>query len=184
MEALKHKSLSHEDLGDHFYVDWLKAHEAHFSRVSTLEIAREPELLTKTIFCPINYKLYFRNILYPNARKYRSKKARIRTAVPTQLRIIVKFPDPQAIGLPLTGYSGPELAQKTTNQEEICAFKIAKAIAAYDRADPGAARIIIKLGLRDDHSKMFWPETLLNVLPGAELNQMLIFILAIRSKTQ
>ena len=30
------KSLSHEDLSNHYCVDWLKAHEAHFSRDKTL----------------------------------------------------------------------------------------------------------------------------------------------------
>ena len=31
-EVMGLKSLSHEDLSNHFCVDWLKAHEAHFSR--------------------------------------------------------------------------------------------------------------------------------------------------------
>ena len=33
------KNVSHEDLSRHHYVDWLKAHEAQFSRAKTLETA-------------------------------------------------------------------------------------------------------------------------------------------------
>ena len=36
-EFLGLKSLSHEDLRNNYCVDWLKAHEAHFSRAETLE---------------------------------------------------------------------------------------------------------------------------------------------------
>ena len=32
MEVLGLKSLSHDDLNNHYCVDWLKADEAHFSR--------------------------------------------------------------------------------------------------------------------------------------------------------
>ena len=38
-EVLGIKSLSHEDLSNHIWMDWLKAHEAHFSRAKTLEMA-------------------------------------------------------------------------------------------------------------------------------------------------
>ena len=31
--------------------------------------------------------------------------------------------------------------------------------------------------------KLFWPETLVNLLPGAELNQMLSLIVAMKSET-
>ena len=33
------KNVSHEDFSRHHCVDWLKAHEAHFSRAKTLETA-------------------------------------------------------------------------------------------------------------------------------------------------
>ena len=36
MEVLELKSLSHADLSSHYCLDWLKAHEAHFSREKTL----------------------------------------------------------------------------------------------------------------------------------------------------
>ena len=39
MAILGIKSLSHEDLSNHYCVDWLKAHEAHFFRAKTLEMA-------------------------------------------------------------------------------------------------------------------------------------------------
>ena len=39
MEVLGLRSLSHENLGNHYCVDWLVAHEAHFSRAKTLETA-------------------------------------------------------------------------------------------------------------------------------------------------
>ena len=39
IEVLGFKSLSHEDLSNHYCVDWLKAHEAPFARDKTLEAA-------------------------------------------------------------------------------------------------------------------------------------------------
>ena len=38
-DVLGLKSLSHENLSYHYCVDWLKAHEANFSRAKTLEMA-------------------------------------------------------------------------------------------------------------------------------------------------
>ena len=38
-ETLGLKNLSHEDLSRHHCVDWLKSHDAHFSRAKTLETA-------------------------------------------------------------------------------------------------------------------------------------------------
>ena len=38
-EVLGLKNVSQEDLSRHHCVDWLKAHEAHFSRAKTLETA-------------------------------------------------------------------------------------------------------------------------------------------------
>ena len=38
-EVLGLKNVSHEDLSRHHCVDWLKAHEAHFSRARTMETA-------------------------------------------------------------------------------------------------------------------------------------------------
>ena len=55
-EVLGLKSLSHEDLSNHYCVDWLEAHEAHFSRDKTLETADLTEILKKFTIGPINYR--------------------------------------------------------------------------------------------------------------------------------
>ena len=61
---------------------------------------------------------------------------------------------------------------------------MAKTLAVYDRADPAAARVIIVAGSDFDGTshKLFWPETLVYSLPGAELNQMLTLVVALKSK--
>ena len=55
----------------------------------------------------------------------------------------------------------------------------------YDRSDPGAARAIIVAGsdFKGTSTKLFWPENLVYLLPGAELNQMLTMAVAIKSET-
>ena len=59
-----------------------------------------------------------------------------------------------------------------------------KILAVYDRSDPGAARVIIVAGsdFEGTSPKLFWPETLVYLLPGAELNQMLTLVMAIKSE--
>ena len=54
----------------------------------------------------------------------------------------------------------------------------------YDRSDPGAARVVIVAGsdFEGTSPKLFWPETLVYLLPGAELNQMLTLVVAIKSE--
>ena len=61
---------------------------------------------------------------------------------------------------------------------------MAKTLAVYDRADPAAARVIIVTGsdFEGTSPKLFWPETLVYTLPGAELNQMLTLVVAIKSE--
>ena len=61
---------------------------------------------------------------------------------------------------------------------------MAKTLAVYDRADPAAARVIIVTGsdFEGTSPKLFWPETLIYSLPGAELNQMLTLVVAIKSE--
>ena len=61
---------------------------------------------------------------------------------------------------------------------------MAKTLAVYDRADPAAARVIIVAGsdFEGTSPKMFWPETLVYSLPGAELNQMLTLVVAMKSE--
>ena len=60
---------------------------------------------------------------------------------------------------------------------------MAKTLAVYDRADPAAARLIIVTGsdFEGTSPKLFWPETLVYSLPGAELNQMLALVVAMKS---
>ena len=57
-------------------------------------------------------------------------------------------------------------------------------MAVYDRADPAAARVVIVAGsdFEGTSPKLFWPETLIYSLPGAELNQMLTLVVVIKSE--
>ena len=50
--------------------------------------------------------------------------------------------------------------------------QLAKARAAYDCSEPGAA-IVAGSDFAGTSGKLFWPETLVYLLPGVELNQML-----------
>ena len=52
------------------------------------------------------------------------------------------------------------------------------------RADPTAARVVIiaESDFKGKSPKLFWPETLIYSLPGAELNQMLTLVVAIKSE--
>ena len=61
---------------------------------------------------------------------------------------------------------------------------LAKTLAVYDRADPAAARVVIVAGsdFEGTSPKLFWPETLIYSLPGAELSQMLTLVVAINSE--
>ena len=53
-EVLGLKSLSHEDLSNRFCVDWLKAHEAQFSRAKTLDTVDLTWIPKKAVKGPIN----------------------------------------------------------------------------------------------------------------------------------
>ena len=61
---------------------------------------------------------------------------------------------------------------------------MAKSLALYDKLDPGAARVIIVAGsdFEGTPPKLYWPETLVYLLPGAELNQMLTLVVATKSE--
>ena len=89
------------------------------------------------------------------------------------------------MGIPDTGYMGPKLAEDPSYGRSCGTSQLAQTLAVYDRSDPGAARAIIMAGSDFDGTspKFFWPETLVYLLPRAELNQMLILVVAINSET-
>ena len=79
---------------------------------------------------------------------------------------------------------GANLAEDPRYRRSCGTSRLAKLLAVYDRSDPGAARAIIVAGsdFGGTSPKLFWPETLVYLLPGAELNQMLTLIIAIKSE--
>ena len=187
-EVLRIKSLSHEDLSNHYCVDWLKAHEAHFSRAKTLEMADLTEIPQRSIMGPINYrplKELGSPGLIVEPPKHRTSIASIRVAIPAQLRAVNKLLEPKSMGFPDTAYMGLKLAEDSRYGRSCGTSQLAKTLAVYDRSDPGAARAIIVAGLDFEVTspKLFWPETLVYLVPGAELNQMLTLIVAMKSET-
>ena len=94
VEVLVLKNLSHEDLSNHYCVDWLKAHEAHFSRDKTLETADLTAIPELSIMGPVNYRPLKElgkpgDIVEPP--KHLTSTARIRVAIPAQLRALEKL---------------------------------------------------------------------------------------------
>ena len=66
----------------------------------------------------------------------------------------------------------PEIGRGPTICGTLWDSQLAKARAAYDRSEPGAARVAAS-DFAGTSRKLFWPETLVYLLPGVELNQML-----------
>ena len=89
------------------------------------------------------------------------------------------------MGLLDTAYMGAKLAGDPMYGRSCGSSQLAKTLAVHDRSDPGAARAVIVAGsdFEGTSPKLFWPETLVYLLPGAELNQMLTLIVAMKSKT-
>ena len=58
LAVLGFKNVSHEDLSRHHCVDWLKAHEAQFSRTKTLETADLTGIPQKSITGPVNSRAH------------------------------------------------------------------------------------------------------------------------------
>ena len=186
-EALGLERVSHEDLGRHQCVDWLKAHETHFSRAKKMETADLTGIPTKSVMGPINYrplKLLGSPGLIVEPPKHRTSIARIRLATPAQLRVVDKLLDPREMELPDAAYEGTRLADDPRYGKPCGNTQLAKTLAVYDRADPVAARVVIIAGsdFEGTSSELFWPETLIYSLPGAELNQMLTLVVAIKSE--
>ena len=182
-EALGLERVSHEDLGRHQCVDWLKAHETHFSRAKIMETADLTGIPTKSVMGPINYrplKLLGSPGLVVEPPKHRTSIARIRLATPAQLRVVDKLFDPREMELPDAAYEGTRLADDPRYGKPRGNTQLVKTLAVYDRADPAAARVVIIAGsdFEGTSPKLFWPETLM----GAELNQMLTLVVAIKSE--
>ena len=142
----------------------------------------------KSIMGPVNYRplnqLGSPGIIV-EPPKHRTRIARIRVAIPAQLRVVEKQLEPKDTELPGASYEGSKLAEDARYDKSCGSSQLAKALAVYDRSDPGAARVIIMAGSDFERTspKLFWPETLVYLLPGAELNQILNLVVAIISET-
>ena len=93
--------------------DWLKAHEAHFSRARMMKTADLTGIPTKSVMGTINYrplKLLGSLGLIVEPLKHRTSIARIRLATPAQLRVVDKLLDPRAMELPYAAYEGAKMA--------------------------------------------------------------------------
>ena len=86
--------------------------------------------------------------------------------------------------LPDAAYEGAKLADDPRYGKPCGNAQLAKTLALYGRSDPAAARVIIVTAsdFEGTSPKLFWPETLVYSLPGAELNQMLTLVVAIKSE--
>ena len=80
---------------------------------------------------------------------------------------------------------GPKLAEDPGYGRSCGILQLAKTLAVCDRSNPGAERAIIEAGLAFEGTSpnLFWSETLVYLLPGAELNQILTLMVAIISAT-
>ena len=148
-EVLGLKNVSHEDLTRHHCVDWLKAHEAHFSRARTMETADLTGIPLKSIKGPISYrplKQLESPGLIVEPPKHRTSIARIRVATPAQLRVVEKLLEPKDMWLPDAAYEGSKLADYLRYGKSCGISQLAKTLAVNDRSDPGAARVIILAG--------------------------------------
>ena len=152
-----------------------------------METADLTGIPTKSVLGPINYKpltLLGSPGLVVEPPKHRTSIARIRLATPAQLRVVDKLLDPREMELPDAAYEGTRLADDPRYAKPCGKTQLAKTLAVYDRADPAAARVVIIAGsdFEGTSPKLFWPETLIYSLPGAELNQMLSLVVAIKSE--
>ena len=184
-EVLGLKDVSHENLGRHHCIDWLKAHEAHFLRVRTKETAGLTRIPLKSVTEPINYRpLKQLGIpgLIVEPPKLRTSIAQTRVATPAQLRVVEKLLEPGDMGLPDAAYEGSKIADDPRYGKPYGSSQLAKTLAVYDQSDPGAARVISVAGsdFEGTSLKLFWPETLVYLLPGAELNEMPTLVVAMK----
>ena len=78
--------------------------------------------------------------------EHRTSIARIRVAIPAQLRSVDKLLEPKTMGLPDTAYMSVKRAEDPRYGRSCRTSQLAKTLAVYDRSDPGAARAIIVAG--------------------------------------
>ena len=185
-ETLGIERVSHEDLSRHHCVDWLKAHETHLSRAKLMETADWTGLPTKAIMGPINYrplKLLGSPglITEPTNTERASPGSDWR---PGTIEGGGQAAESGEMELPDAAYEGSKLAEDPRYAKPCGSTQLANTLAVYDRADPAAARVVIVAGsdFEGTSPKLFWPETLIYSLPGAELNQMLTLVVAIKSE--
>ena len=148
-EALGLERVSDEDLIRHQCVDWLKAHETHFSRARMMESADLTGIPTRSVMGPINYrplKLLGSPGLIVEPPNHRTSIARIRLAAPAQLRVVDKLLDSREMEVPDAAYEGTRLVDDPRYGKPCGNAQLAKTLAVYDRADPAAARVIIVAG--------------------------------------
>ena len=88
------------------------------------------------------------------------------------------------MGLQDAAHMGPKLAEDPRYGKPCGNSQLAKMLAVYNRSDPRAARATIVAGsdIEGTSPKLFWPETLVYLLPGAELNQMLTLVVPKKSQ--
>ena len=140
-EALGLKHVSHEDLSRHHCVDWLNAHETHFSRARIMQTADLTGIPVKSVMGPINYrplKLLGSPGLIVEPPKHRTSIARIRLATPAQLRVVDKLLEPKEMELPDAAYECSKLADDPRYGKSCGSAQLTKTLAVYDRADPAA----------------------------------------------
>ena len=86
----------------------------HYSRAKTLGMADLTGIPQRSITGPINYRP-LRELVSPGLivepPKHRTSIARIRVAIPAQLRAVDKLLKPKSMGLPDTAYMGAKLAE-------------------------------------------------------------------------
>ena len=106
-------------------------------------------------------------------------------AIPAQLRIVEKLLEPKSMEIPDSGYMGPKLAEDPRYGRSCGTSQLAITLAVYDRSEPGAARamIVARSDFERTSPKLFWSEILAYLLPGAELNQILTLVVAIKLET-
>ena len=134
-ELLGLKNVSHQDLSRHHCVDWLKAHEAHFSRARTMETADLTGIPQKSIMGPVNYRPLMQlgsPGLIVKPPKHQKSIARIKAATPAQLRVVEKLLEPKDMGLPDAAYGGPQLAEDPRYGKPCVSLQLAKTLAVYD----------------------------------------------------